>query len=163
MLRRRFALAGFAMAIGGCGFELRRPPELRFRSIYLRGFGTHSPLAQELRRTIAASTTTRVVDSPTEAEVVLDALADTREKGVVASTAAGQVREVQLRVRFRFQLRTPADKMLIAPDELILRRDMSYNETAALAKEQEEQFLYRAMQSDIVAQVLRRLAAVQGV
>ena len=37
---------------------------------------------------------------------------------------------------------------------------MSYNETAALAKEQEEAALYRAMQSDIVAQVMRRLAAV---
>ena len=32
---------------------------------------------------------------------------------------------------------------------------------AALAKEQEEAFLYRAMQSDIVSQVLRRLASVR--
>ena len=38
---------------------------------------------------------------------------------------------------------------------------MSYTENAALAKEQEEAFLYRAMQSDIVAQVMRRLASVQ--
>ena len=39
---------------------------------------------------------------------------------------------------------------------------MSYNESAALAKEHEEQSLYRAMQSDIVAQVMRRLASVQA-
>jgi len=37
---------------------------------------------------------------------------------------------------------------------------MTYNETNALAKEQEETILYRAMQSDIVDQVLRQLAAV---
>ena len=37
---------------------------------------------------------------------------------------------------------------------------MSYNESAALAKEQEEALLYRAMQSDIVSQVMRRLASV---
>jgi LPS-assembly lipoprotein len=44
----------------------------------------------------------------------------------------------------------------------VLARDMSYNESAALAKEHEESLLYRAMQSDIVSQVMRRLAAVQG-
>ena len=38
---------------------------------------------------------------------------------------------------------------------------LTYTETAALAKEQEEAFLYRAMQTDIVSQVLRRLASVR--
>ena len=37
---------------------------------------------------------------------------------------------------------------------------MSYSESAALAKEQEEDALYRSMQNDIVAQVMRRLSAV---
>ena len=41
------------------------------------------------------------------------------------------------------------------------RRSLTYTENAALAKEQEEAFLYRAMQSDIVSQVLRRLASVR--
>ena len=40
-------------------------------------------------------------------------------------------------------------------------RDLSYTESAALAKEQEEAILYRAMQSDIVSQVMRRLASVR--
>jgi LPS-assembly lipoprotein len=95
--------------------------------------------------------------------VILEALTDAREKSVVASTGAGQVREVQLRARLNFRLRTAAGKELIAPTEIVLSRDMSYSETAALAKEHEEAFLYRTMQSDIVAQLLRRLAAVQGV
>jgi LPS-assembly lipoprotein len=38
---------------------------------------------------------------------------------------------------------------------------MSYNETAALAKQQEELLLYRAMEDDIVSQVMRRLASVK--
>ena len=37
---------------------------------------------------------------------------------------------------------------------------MNYNESNALAKEEEEDFLYRAMQADVVAQVMRRLAAL---
>ena len=161
-MRRRLLLLAPLAAASGCGFELRRAPELRFRTLQLNGFKPGSPLADELRRHVDATTTTRVVEARAQAEAVFDALTDAREKSVVASTAAGQVREVQLRVRLRFRLRTPAGRELIAPTELVLARDMSYNESAALAKEHEESLLYRAMQSDIVSQVMRRLAAVQG-
>jgi LPS-assembly lipoprotein len=158
--RRTMLAAMAALAVGGCGFELRRTPELRFRTVALNGFAPRSPLAAELRSGLAASQTTSVVESAAQAQVVLDAIADAREKSVVASTASGQVREFQLRTRFKFRLRTPAGKELIAPTEILLSRDMSYSESIALAKEQEEALLYRSMQSDIVAQVMRRLASV---
>lgn len=109
---------------------------------------------------INASRTTLVVDSSAQAQVVLQAIDDAREKSVVASTAAGQVRELQLRARLSFRLHTPGGRELIPATEILLSRDLSYSETAALAKEQEEAFLFRSMQSDIVAQVMRRLAAV---
>ena len=149
-----------ASLLAGCGFELRRAPTLRFRSLKLAGFRPNSPLADELARSIGASRTTRVVESTAQAEVVLEALLDARDKGVVATTASALVREVQLRARFSYVLRAPDGRELAAPVELLLRRDMSYNERDALAKEEEEGFLYRAMQADIVAQVLRRLAAL---
>ena len=161
MIQRRTLLALAAVGLSACGFELRRAPELRFKTVQLVGFKPHSTLADELRRSIAGSTTTRVVEAASQAEVVLEAFADSRDKGVVASTTAGQVREVQLRALLNFRLRTPAGKELIAPTEIALSRDMTYNERDALAKEQEEEQLYRAMQSDIAAQVLRRLAAVK--
>jgi len=165
-MRRRPLLAVVlscsALVTPGCGFELRRAPELRFSTISFTGFAARSPLAEELRRQLAAVATTRLVDTPAQAQVVFEALSDTREKSVVASTAAGQVREVQLRTRLQFRLRTPAGRELIAPAEIRLSRDMSYSETVALAKEQEEALLYRAMDTDIAHQVLRRLASVQG-
>jgi LPS-assembly lipoprotein len=64
-------------------------------------------------------------------------------------------------VRLRFHLHTPSGAELIPPTELLLTRDMSYSESLALAKEYEEVQLYRAMQSDIVAQVMRRLSRVK--
>ena len=160
-MKRRSALAALGgIALAGCGFELRRAPELRFSSLALAGFKPKSTLADELRRQIGTSTTTIVADSPAQAQVVLEALTDAREKSVVASTAFGQVRELQLRSRFGFRLRTPAGRELIPATEILLSRDMSYSESAALAKEQEEEALYRSMQNDIAAQVLRRLASV---
>ena len=146
---------------GGCGFELRRAPELRFRTIQLAGFKPRSPLLDELRTNINASTTTLVVEGLAQAQVVLEAIDDVREKVVVASSAVGQVTEFQLRERFSFRLRSVAGRELIPKTELLQNRDMSYTESAALAKEQEEAFLYRTMQSDIVSQVMRRLASVQ--
>lgn len=149
-------------SLAGCGFELRRAPALRFGTIQLVNFKPRSPLADELRTNINASTTTLVVDGPEKAQVVLEALEDAREKVVVASTSVGQVTEFQLRERFRFRLRSVGGRELIPPTEIVQNRDLSYTESAALAKEQEEAFLYRAMQTDIVSQVLRRLASVQG-
>jgi len=164
MPSRRAVIAALACCgPSGCGFELKRAPELHFKTLQLVGFAPRSPLAEELRMNIDASTTTKVVDSIAQAQVLLEALADAREKSVVASTAAGQVTEFTLRLRFRFRLRTPAGKELIAPTEIVQSRDMSYTETAALAKEIEEASLYRSMQSDIVSQVMRRLASVPGV
>jgi LPS-assembly lipoprotein len=163
MTSRRSVVAAlaFGVGLGGCGFELKRSPELRFRTLQLVGFGPRSPLATELRTSVNATTTTVVVDAMTQAQVVLEALTDAREKSVVASSAAGQVTEFQLRTRFRFRLRTVAGRELIPPTEILQSRDLSYTESVALAKEQEEATLYRSMQADIVSQVMRRLASVQ--
>ncbi len=49
---------------------------------------------------------------------------------------------------------------LVPKVSLLLSRDLSYSETFALAKEEEQDALFREMQTDIVAQVMRRLAAI---
>ena len=94
---------------------------------------------------------------------MLDILLDQREKTVVGVNASGQVREFQLRVRVRFRLRTPQGRDLIPETELLQQRDISFNESAVLAKEAEEGLMYRDMQSDIVQQLIRRLAAVRSI
>jgi LPS-assembly lipoprotein len=159
-MRRRFLL-GAALALAGCGFELKRPPALSFSTIQLSGFAPRSPLAAELKRSIDASSTTHVVEAGQGAQVVLQAITEAREKVVVAQTAANQIREFELRLRFTFRLRSATGKELIPESEILLTRTLTYTESAALAKEQEEAFLYRSMQSDIVSQVLRRLASVR--
>ncbi|HEY1394297.1 MAG TPA: LPS assembly lipoprotein LptE [Methylibium sp.] len=161
MQRRTWLGIASAAMLTACGFELRRPPELQLHSVQLKGFAPRSPLAEELKQQLQASGSTRVVESAAQAEAILESLIEAREQVVVASTAAGQVRELTLRLRFKFRLATPGGNELIAPTELLLSNDLSYIETSALAKEQEAEMLYRAMQSDIVSQVMRRLAAVR--
>ena len=61
-----------------------------------------------------------------------------------------------------FRLRSAQGRDLIPDTEILQSRDISFNETAVLAKEAEEGLLYRDMQTDIVQQLLRRLAVVPG-
>ncbi len=158
--RRRLLIAGAgALGLAGCGFQLRGAVTLPFRSIALTGFALRSPLADELGAALERSV--RVERNPARADLILQALTDLRERSVVATTAAAQVRELQLRLRLRWRTHTPDGREVTPPTELALSRDMSYSESIALAKQHEEADLYREMQTDIVAQVLRRLAAIR--
>lgn len=159
---RRALLAATAATalLAACGFELRRPPRLALRSLHLSGFGPRSQMAGELRRQLLTSPGLRLLDSPEGAEAVLIALEDTREQSVAGSTAAGQVREVTLRSRLTFRVDAGDGRPLLVETALALSRPMSYDETAALAKESEAAMLFRAMERDIATQVLRRLATL---
>lgn len=163
MQRRIFVPLLATSLLAACGFQLRQAPVFAFKTIYI-GTGPSSGLGNELKRSIGASGAVGVVAAPTpdQAEVVLDVLAEQREKSVVGMNASGQVREFQLRSRLKFKLRTPQGKELIPESEILLQRDISYTESAALSKEAEEQLLYRDMQTDIVQQLMRRLAAVKS-
>jgi LPS-assembly lipoprotein len=96
-----------------------------------------------------------------QADAILDILSEIRQQVVVGVNASGQVRELQLRLRVKFRLRTPQGLDLIEPVELTQQRDLSFTETAALSKEIEQGMMYRDMQADIVQQIMRRLAAVK--
>ena len=160
-----FAASSAALALvglSGCGFALRKAPSFAFATLY-SSLAESSPLSVELKRSLESTRQVRVITDPrlvNEAQVVLEVLLDQREKIVLSRNAAGQVREFQLRLRFGFRLRTVAGKELIPATEIVLQRDINFNESAVLAKEAEEALLYRDMQSDVVQQVLRRLAAV---
>ena len=164
LLRESFVLlAGAAAALSGCGFALRKAPTFAFTTLF-SSLPESSPLGVELRRSLEATRKVRVITDGrqlNEADVILDVLRDQREKSVIGLNASGQVREFQLRLRFRFKLRTQAGKELIPESEILQQRDISFNESAVLAKEAEEGLLYRDMQSDIVQQIMRRLAAVK--
>ena len=149
-----------AGVLTGCGFKLRGSFSYAFKTLF-SGFADNSTLGNEFKRVLAADGAVAVVTEADKAQVVLEVLSEQREKAVVGVTAAGQVREFQLRLRLKFKLRTPSGKDIIPETELLVQRDISFNESAVLAKEAEEGLLYRDMQTDMVQQLLRRLSAIK--
>ena len=79
----------------------------------------------------------------------------------VLATAWNQVSPTQLRITLRMRLYTPDGVDLIPETELQQQRDISYNESQALAKENEEALLFNDMQAELVQQLMRRLAVVK--
>ncbi len=162
MLHRVLLSSLLALALlGGCGFHLRNSQEFAFQTIAISP-QPGGAIAVDVARYLGARVVPEVSKGGTPApQVVLDIVQEQREKSVVAVNASGQVREMQLQIRLRFRVRTPQGDALIATTEITQRRDITFNESSALAKEAEEILLYRDMQNDIVQQMLRRLAAVK--
>lgn len=162
---RAAAAGGLTLALAGCGFRLRGALQLPFASLR-SNLSEQSEIGRELRAQLQASGVQLVepalagqLQSP--AEVELTVLNEQRERAVVGITSIGQVRELQLRVRFKFRVRSGKGRDLIDDLELLQERDLSYDEALVLGKQAEEELLYREMQSDIVRQLMRRLAAIR--
>jgi LPS-assembly lipoprotein len=161
--RRRFAralaLLTATAAVSGCGFQLRGSAQLPFETLQA-GFAPNSAIGADFRRLVRVQGGTRLVDRIEEAQVRLEILQEVREKEIVGFSSTGRPREYQLRLRFRLtEVANGAE--LIAPTELLLRREITTTDTQLVAKEQEEALLYREMQTDMVQQLLRRLSAVR--
>jgi len=165
MRRRHSLLLGLSLAalcLGGCGFSLRQTPHFAFSSLYVNA-PTGINLANALKRILSADArVTLVADAKdmAQAQAILDIVQDQTDEVIAGKNASGEVVELTLRHRLRFKLRTPLGKELIPETELLLQRNLSFNTTAALAKEAEKAFLFRDMQSDVVQQLMRRLASV---
>lgn len=146
-----------AALLAGCGFQLRGQASLPFETFYIPGT---TPLAVELRRNVTASSKTRLVDTPDKAQAVLAFTDETRDKTILTFTSAGKVNEYRLRYRVGFRVTDSKSVQVFLPtSEIQLTRDMSYNDAQVIAKEAEEQLLYRDMQTDMVQQIMRRLVA----
>lgn len=156
---RRALVAALLLTLAACGFQLRGSARLPFETIYLPS--TTSGIALDLKRTIQAGTSARVVDSPKDAQAVLEFTEETREKEILSLTGAGRVREFRLHYRVRYRVHDGKGRQYIPPTTLAQLRDITFGDSVVLAKESEEQLLYRDMQNDVVAQIMRQLAAAQ--
>jgi LPS-assembly lipoprotein len=148
------------LALAGCGFQLRGTASLPFETLYMRPTATPG-VALDLKRNIQTGTHTTLVEDPKRADAILELSPDIREKVILSLAATGRVREYQLRYRVNFRVHDGKGADFIPMTAVQLTRDVTYNDSDVLAKESEEQLLYRDMQSDMVQQLMRRLAAVQ--
>jgi LPS-assembly lipoprotein len=163
--RRGWIGACGALLLGGCGFTRSRPSSYAFRTLHIAG-SSLSPLAAEMQRQLQLGGAVEVITDPRQierADLVLEFLQDFRERVILGRTSTGAVREFQLRMRVRLRARNREGIERIPEVELEQRRDITFNESFVLSKSAEEALLYANMQTEMVQQILRRLAALQEI
>lgn len=149
-----------AGTLSACGFQLRGSYTLPWDTLHL-GLAENSEMYQQIRRGLETGTHTRVVADKQAAQAVLAVLNDTQTKGILSLSATGLVREFQLTRSFTYRIADAKGKELVPPATIILQREMTFDDTRIFAKEAEEAMILREMQSDLVSQLLRRLAATK--
>jgi LPS-assembly lipoprotein len=148
-----------ALLLAACGFHLRGSADVPFQTVYVPN--ATSGIALDLKRNVQAGTQAKVVDDPKQAEAILVFSDEAREKNILSLSAQGRVREFQLRYRVGFRMHDGKGHEFIPQTQIALTRDITFNDTDVLAKEAEEQLLFRDMQNDMVQQIMRRLAAAK--
>ncbi len=145
------------LLLTACGFHLRGHAGMPFDTLYLEAANSGTPFIAELRRNLEANKV-RLVNSTEKADVVLNIVLEIPEKQILTLGGSGRVTEFQLRYRVSLRAYDLKGNDWIPAEEIILRRDFTYDDTKILAKESEEVLLYQSMRSDMVQQIVRRLS-----
>ncbi|HTJ96835.1 MAG TPA: LPS assembly lipoprotein LptE [Rhodocyclaceae bacterium] len=140
-----------------CGFQLRGNYDLPFDSLYI-SLPESSQLHAVLKRSIEASSKTRVSSDSQTAQALLTVIADQQAKNILSLNSSGRVREYQLVRSFTFRVHDIGGRDFVPQATIVIRRDMTFSDDQVLAKESEEALLWRDMQTDLVQQVMRRLS-----
>lgn len=160
-MRRPFLIVALALLLSACGFQLRGAYVLPFETLYI-ALAETAELRALLKRNIEASSVARVVGRAEDAQATLSITGDTATKSVLSLDSAGRVREFQLVRAVAFRLQDAGQRDLLPPAQIIVRREITFNDTQVLSKEAEEVMLWRDIQEDVVQQLLRRLAAAKA-
>ena len=147
------------LLLAACGFQLRGTASLPFETIHVPN--ATSGIALDLKRNIRSGTGTRVLDEAKGAEAQLQFSEESRQKEILSLTAAGRVSEYRLIYRVRFRVSDGKGIDFLPPSTVTLTRDMTFEDSQVLAKEGEEQLLFRDMQLDMVQQIMRRIATAR--
>lgn len=159
----RFLLALIlAAALTGCGFHLRGvgSSNLPYKTMHI-ALPETADVNIWLQRYIKASGSTEIVADAKAADAIFQQLGDSRQKTILSVNAQGRVREYRLQLIYTFRVVNQKGLVLVAPNEISLTRDISFDDSNILAKDLEEGLLWRDMNNDLVNQIMRRLSIIK--
>lgn len=146
-----------SFVLTACGFHLRQPSPIAFKTIYIRG---NTQITQTLKNALIEQNI-KVASDPEEAELQLELLKEENEQRILSLGGTGVVREYELYYRVQYRTRTAQEASWQLPLIMEGRRDYTYNDANLLAKQAEQKLLTESMQTDVLNGILRRLSALK--
>jgi LPS-assembly lipoprotein len=146
--------------ITGCGFHLqgRTPLPQAFAYTYIDTKDEQTDFVQDLRKALIASGA-KVIRTEGSSGATIEVHDDALTERVLSVSARNIPTEYELTYTVKFSV-TSGGNSLIDNEEIAASRDFSFDETQLLAKEREQEILREALARDLVALVMRRLAAL---
>ncbi len=139
----------------GCGYHLRGsielPPDLK--NMYV--FGASTPLQTELRALMKASKG-YIVSSPNDAGIVVKVLKEDMRNRVLTIGSTGKSSETELEYFMRFQFYDSKENALMDEQVIEMSREFFNDQTAVLAKGNEEQLIRNEMYKQVARMILAR-------
>jgi LPS-assembly lipoprotein len=154
------ALVVLSSALTGCGFHLRGDANYAFATFFLNS-APALPITPELKHSLEGISSAKLVASATGADVILEVNSVEDTKQILSLSGGGKVAEYLLSKRVLFRVHDNDGKDWLPTSEVLVRRSYTYSDTETLAKEAQEQRLWREMQTDSVQQIVRRLQAAK--
>jgi LPS-assembly lipoprotein len=149
-----------ALALASCGFHLqgRQPLPAAFAYTFVETRDEQTDFVQDLRRALIAAGSD-VIPTKGSSGAVIEVHADELTERILSVSARNIPTEYELTYRVRFSVMS-GGQTLIDKEEISATRDISFDETQLLAKEREQEILREALARDLVALVMRRIAAL---
>ena len=157
---KRIAPILLAAAVTACGFHLqgRQPMPEAFAYTFIDTQDEQTDFVQDLRKALLASGS-KVIRTQGSSGATVRVHEDELSERILSVSARNIPTEYELTYRVKFSV-TAGGKTLIDNEEISATRDLSFEESQLLAKEREQEILREALARDLVALVMRRLAAL---
>ena len=159
LLRLTFLSVLMAL-VAGCGFQLRGAYSLPYESLYVSG-PDYAVIVAGLKRAIRASGSARLAETAQDAQATFLPTIEAKDTVILSYSSSGRAREKRLRYLYGYRVVDNKGRDLVLPGRVELYRDLTYADSDVLAKTQEEDLLWRDMETDLVQQLMRRLAATK--
>jgi LPS-assembly lipoprotein len=153
-------LLAVTLLLGGCGFHLqgRQPLPAEFAYTFVDTQDEQTDFVQDLRKALIASKV-NVIRTQGSSGATISVHEDELTERILSVSARNIPTEYELTYRVKFSV-ISGGKTLIDKEEISATRDISFDEAQLLAKEREQEILRAALARDLVALVMRRLAAL---
>lgn len=150
-----------ALVVQGCGWRLRGRVDLApvMETLYVES--TERELTDQLKEALRASGSEIVAD-PEIATAILRMQEIEYERIVRTIDTRGKVNGYTLEYTARFLVDNAAGKRIYSEAAVQVQRNFDFDPTQVLQAENEEDSLREDMRQDLVQQILRRLATIEG-
>ncbi|MFW2404957.1 MAG: LPS assembly lipoprotein LptE [Gammaproteobacteria bacterium] len=156
----RVAIVAACLALHACGFHVRGtenfPPGMS--AVYVATGNRHSPFYNALTTEIRSSDL-ELTEYSSDADTVIRILNDETGQRPLTVSARNVPREYEVFYIVDYSVTINGTEEL-EPQQLILTRNYTWDETEVLGKAREEEVLRRAIASDLVGLLVQQVSAI---